>query len=106
MSGTQNRRSTRQYVKLLKIKGELVVWMGDRLDFSQLQRRMAGPVRVAALAKKAPASFVAFDVLQHTGRDYTGEPLRVRRRRLEAMLPGLAPPLQITPATRDFDTAQ
>ena len=88
------------------LDGELVVWNDGHLDFGQLQRRMAGPSRVGALARKALASYVAFDVLQLAGRDLAAEPLRVRRRRLEALLPGLSPPLQITPATRDFDTAR
>jgi ATP-dependent DNA ligase len=88
------------------LDGELVVWDGNRLDFSQLQRRLAGPSRAPALARYRPASYVAFDILQIGDRDLSGEPLRVRRRRLEAILPGLAPPLQITPATRDRDVAE
>jgi ATP-dependent DNA ligase len=47
-----------------------------------------------------------FDCLQVRGADLTGEPLRTRRRRLEGLLPGLRPPLQITPATRDRDVAR
>jgi ATP-dependent DNA ligase len=78
-----------------------VVWDGARLDFSQLLRRMASPARAPALARARPASFVLFDVLQHRGRDLAGEPFRSRRRALESILPSLARPLQITPATRD-----
>jgi ATP-dependent DNA ligase len=88
------------------LDGELVVWDGDRLDFSQLQRRVISPAHAASLAARVPASYVAFDVLQYRGRDLGGEPLRVRRRQLEAILPTLKPPLQITPATRDRDVAQ
>jgi ATP-dependent DNA ligase len=88
------------------VDGELVVWDGTRLDFSQLLRRMAGPARAPALARARPASFVMFDVLQHRGRELAGEPFRARRRVLESILPSLAPPLQITPATRDRAVAQ
>ncbi len=38
------------------VDGELVIWNGDRLDFSQLQRRLASPSRAAALARALPAS--------------------------------------------------
>jgi ATP-dependent DNA ligase len=88
------------------VDGELVVWDGARLDFSQLLRRMAGPARAPALARARPASYVMFDVLAHQGRDLAGEPFRTRRRVLESILPGLAPPLQITPATRDRAVAE
>jgi ATP-dependent DNA ligase len=88
------------------VDGELVVWNGQQLDFSQLLRRLASPAKAAALARARPASYVLFDVLQFAGEDLTGEPYRVRRRRLEAILPSLAPPLQIVPATRDRAVAE
>jgi ATP-dependent DNA ligase len=87
------------------LDGELVVYNGQRLDFAQLQRRVAAPARAAALSRGNPASYVVFDALWVGGRDLTVEPLGVRRRELEALLPGLVPPLQITPATRDRDVA-
>lgn len=85
------------------VDGELVIWNGERLDFAQLQRRMASPDR--ALARTLPASYVIFDVLQYDGRDLAGQPQRVRRRQLEAVLHTLTPPLQIVPSTRDRDIA-
>lgn len=88
------------------LDGELVVWGGDALDFSQLQRRVASPARAATLAKAKPASFMAFDILALRGTDLTGQPLRVRRRRLQSLVTDLHPPLQITPATRDRASAQ
>jgi ATP-dependent DNA ligase len=88
------------------VDGELVVWDGNRLDFSQLLRRLGGPARAPALARERPASYVMFDVLQHRGRDLAGEPFRARRRVLESILPELAPPLQITPATRERVVAE
>lgn len=44
--------------------GELVGWLGERLDFDALQRRMTTSKRTLAdLVRNEPASFVAFDVL-------------------------------------------
>lgn len=81
----------------LKINGELVIWNGDRLDFSQLQRRLASPSRAAALARALPASYVLFDVLQYGGRDLSDEPQRARRRQLESILHTLTPPCRSCP---------
>jgi ATP-dependent DNA ligase len=95
------------------LDGELVIWdpVADRLDFGALQQRMASrpQARHAARSQPAtfsrPASFVAFDLLAHDGQAWTDRPLRERRRRLEALVPDLRPPLQVTPATRDRDVA-
>jgi ATP-dependent DNA ligase len=87
------------------VDGELVVWDGARLDFSQLLRRLAGPGRAPALARARPASLILFDLLQLRGSDLAAEPLRTRRRRLESLIADLAPPLQVTPATRDREVA-
>jgi ATP-dependent DNA ligase len=59
------------------LDGELVVWDGQHLDFTALQRRMASPARARSWARTTPASYVAFDVLHLKGRDLTVEPLRV-----------------------------
>jgi ATP-dependent DNA ligase len=88
------------------LDGEMVVWGGIELDFSQLQRRIASPARAAVLARSKPASFMAFDILALRGVDLTDEQFRTRRRRLQSLVPVLAPPLQITPATRDRAIAQ
>jgi ATP-dependent DNA ligase len=88
------------------LDGELLIWGGTELDFSQLQRRIASPARAPALARTKPASFMAFDILALRGHDLTGDQLRTRRRHLQALVTDLAPPLQITPATRDRATAQ
>jgi ATP-dependent DNA ligase len=51
------------------LDGELVIWDTDRdgLDFAALQRRLASAPRVARLAARQPASFVAFDILLSPG---------------------------------------
>lgn len=84
------------------LDGEAVVWGGDRLDFDALQRRMgAGAATARRLAAEQPASFVAFDVLAVLGRDVRGMPLSDRRRLLEELAAGFAPPLELSPATTD-----
>jgi ATP-dependent DNA ligase len=88
------------------LDGELVVWGGEEFDFSQLQRRIASPARAASLARAKPASFMVFDILSLRGTDLMDEQLRVRRRRLQGLVTDLAPPLQITPATKDRAVAQ
>jgi hypothetical protein len=89
------------------LDGELVVWDGEsgRLDFTALQRRVIAPARAGAYARQRPASVVAFDLLAEAGEPLASRPLRERRQRLEALVPLLEPPLQVTPATRDRDVA-
>lgn len=57
--------------------------------------------RLAAVAKRRPAQFVAFDVLAAAGDDVRARPLRERRRILEAALSGLASPLVLCQQTGD-----
>ena len=49
---------------------------------------------------------MVFDVLAAGGDDLRGEPLRVRRRRLEDLLADAQPPLMLSPATTDREQAQ
>jgi ATP-dependent DNA ligase len=59
---------------------------------------------VRKLAGEIPASFVAFDLLALGDRDLRSAPLSERRALLEELSP--APPVYITPATRDRATAE
>jgi ATP-dependent DNA ligase len=52
-----------------------------------------------------PASVVFFDLLCEGDRDLRKAPFHERRASLESLLAGVAPPLHLTPATRDRDTA-
>jgi ATP-dependent DNA ligase len=61
---------------------------------------------VAKLAKEAPASFVAFDVLAVDGRSVMARPQAERRARLEKLLAKAKPPLYVTPVTRDRSVAR
>jgi DNA ligase-1 len=69
------------------LDGEIVAWdeAGPRL-FGDLQPRL-GRTRVpAALRRRAPVRFVAYDLLEAGGQDVRGEPLDARRARLLKLL--------------------
>ncbi|MDX6285333.1 MAG: hypothetical protein QOG53_818 [Frankiales bacterium] len=89
------------------VDGELIVVVGDRLDFDSLQLRLhPAESRVRRLAGEVPASFVAFDLLAIGDDSMMDEGFGVRRKRLERALKKAKPPIHLTPATEDFETAQ
>jgi ATP-dependent DNA ligase len=89
------------------IDGEVVVAVGDRLDFEALQQRIhPAESRVNMLAEKTPASFVAFDLLAVGDEDLREAPFRDRRARLEEILAKAKPPIHVTPATTDRSVAE
>jgi ATP-dependent DNA ligase len=89
------------------IDGEIVVAGEGGLDFWALQQRIhPAASRVAMLAASTPASFIAFDVLVLGDDDLTGEPFAHRRAMLERALAGAAPPIHLTPITRDEQLAR
>jgi ATP-dependent DNA ligase len=82
--------------------GEIVIATSSGLDFDALQLRLhPAASRVAKLVKEQPASFVAFDLLAEAGRDLRDVPLVERRAALERVLADVAPPVYLTPVTRD-----
>jgi ATP-dependent DNA ligase len=88
------------------VDGEIVIATKSGLDFDALQLRLhPAASRVAKLAKECPSSFVAFDLLAEDGHAIMKLPQGDRRARLEKMLRGAAPPVYLTPATRDRHTA-
>lgn len=88
------------------LDGEIVIVTGSGLDFDLLQLRLhPAASRVALLSKQTPASFVFFDVLAEGDRDLRGLPFEERRGELEKMLSKVAPPIHVTPATRDRNIA-
>jgi ATP-dependent DNA ligase len=91
------------------IDGEIVVadTVRNTLDFETLQQRIhPAASRVKLLSEQTPASFIAFDLLALDGEDLTGQPMAQRREALERALADARPPVHITPATRDLETAR
>src|SRR5213076_2728979 len=72
------------------------------LDFEALLLRIhPAASRVKLLAAQAPASFVVWDLLALGNEDLRPMPFAVRRERLEQALADAAPPVHLSPATRD-----
>jgi ATP-dependent DNA ligase len=89
------------------IDGEIVIAGDGGLDFWALQQRIhPAASRVAMLAAKTPASFIAFDLLALGDDDLTVTPFAHRRAALERALATAAPPVHLTPITRDENTAR
>ncbi|MDT7650013.1 MAG: hypothetical protein QOI36_1419, partial [Pseudonocardiales bacterium] len=119
--GSRNERPmTRYFPEVVKavlahfperavVDGEIVVADTARnaLDFEALQQRIhPAASRVKLLAEQTPASFIAFDLLALGDDDLTEKPLEDRRAALERAFADAPPPIHLTPATRDIDTAR
>jgi ATP-dependent DNA ligase len=88
------------------LDGEIVVANENALDFDALQLRIhPAASRVKLLSQEIPASIVFFDLLAEGDRDLRGMPFQDRRRILQSLLSSAAPPLHLTPATGDLNTA-
>jgi ATP-dependent DNA ligase len=88
------------------IDGEIVVVVGDRLEFEVLQQRIhPAASRVKLLSQQTPARFITFDLLALDDVDYTTLPFQQRRVALEQALASASAPIHLTPATRDHDVA-
>ncbi|MFN2385159.1 MAG: ATP-dependent DNA ligase, partial [Thermoanaerobaculia bacterium] len=89
------------------VDGEIVIAGESGLDFEALLLRIhPAASRVKLLAEQTPASFVAWDLLALGAEDLREEPLAARRARLEQTLAGAAPPVHLSPATRDRALAE
>jgi ATP-dependent DNA ligase len=89
------------------LDGELVVARDGTLDFDALQMRLhPAASRVAMLSQKTPSSIVFFDILCEGDQDLRLVPFAERRRRLEALISPLPPPVHLTPATKDRALAE
>jgi ATP-dependent DNA ligase len=89
------------------VDGEVFVPTGDRLDFDALLNRIhPAASRVNLLAQETPASFVGFDLLAIGDDSLMATRLRDRRARLEEALAPAKPPVYLTRATQDLETAQ
>ena len=88
------------------VDGEIVIATPHGLDFDLLQLRLhPAASRVAKLAGETPAEFVAFDLLAAGGQDIRASAFEKRRDRLETLLKRIAPPVHLTPMTRDREVA-
>jgi ATP-dependent DNA ligase len=89
------------------LDGEIVIALGDALDFEALQLRLhPAASRVKLLAKETPASVVFFDILCVDSDDLRATAFEKRRATLESLLARAAAPLHLTPATRDRAVAE
>ena len=89
------------------LDGEIVIASPSGLDFDALQLRVhPAASRVQMLSRQTPASIVFFDLLALGDRNLTSTPLVERRAALEDLLAAAAPPLHLTPATRDHAVAE
>jgi len=82
------------------LDGEVLAFRDGRpLPFSALQQRIGRQKQVARKARDVPVVFMAFDVLEHAGRDIRVAPLSVRRSILEALVSavGTAAPRSAAP---------
>jgi ATP-dependent DNA ligase len=88
------------------LDGEIVVAHNGELDFEALQLRIhPAASRVRLLSQQSPASIVFFDLLCHRDQDLRREPFQSRRQELESLLSSVAPPIHLTPATRELSVA-
>jgi len=84
------------------LDGEVVIARDGALDFDALLLRIhPAASRVAMLAERTPASFVAWDLLALDDEVLLHTPQGERRARLEQALAGARPPIHLTPLTRD-----
>jgi ATP-dependent DNA ligase len=96
----------KQLPKRCVLDGEIVIAIGEALEFEALQMRLhPAASRVQKLAKEIPASVVFFDLLAEGTEDLTQVAFERRRERLCDLLGDAEPPLHVTPATRDRGTA-
>ncbi|MFO0553003.1 MAG: ATP-dependent DNA ligase [Polyangiaceae bacterium] len=78
-----------------------------QLDFEALQQRIhPAATRVNMLAAEMPAAIVFWDLLALGDEDLMKTPFETRRARLEEVLANAAPPIHLTPATRDRALAE
>jgi ATP-dependent DNA ligase len=96
----------KQLPKRCVLDGEIVIAQDGRLEFDSLQMRLhPAASRVKMLSEKIPASVVFFDLLAHGSRSLCERPFAERRAALEKLLRDADPPVHLTPATRDRQTA-
>jgi DNA ligase-1 len=80
------------------LDGEILAFRDERpLPFSALQQRIGRHKQVAQMVRAVPVVFMAYDILEHGGRDIRDTPLHVRRERLVELLTGKEGVLRTSP---------
>jgi DNA ligase-1 len=80
------------------IDGEILAWDTTRSaphPFAQLQKRIGRKTVPKSLLTEAPAKILAYDLLEHLGRDIRDQPFAARRARLATILSDLPPTLPL-----------
>ena len=88
------------------IDGELLPWLeGRALPFAQLQRRIGRKKLGPAILAEVPVVLIAYDLLEHEGRDVRHESLAWRRARLETLVgpSGIASRVLLSPIVSGAD---
>jgi len=97
---------SRQFV----LDGEIVILQDGQLSFDDLLLRIhPAASRIQKLSRETPASYLLFDLLvDDHGKSFVNRPLSERRQRLEQFVKaiGRQKPIRLSPATRDYATAQ
>ncbi|MEU7822985.1 ATP-dependent DNA ligase [Catellatospora sp. NPDC049133] len=90
------------------VDGELVIWDagGGKTSFALLHRRLTAGRAITAEVLAHPAVLVLFDLLHDGQAELLRNPLWQRRARLEQLLAGAPPQLQLCPQTCDPDEAR
>jgi ATP-dependent DNA ligase len=90
------------------VDGELIIWnqASGRTSFADLQRRITAGPRIVRQAREHSATYVLFDVLADPTGVLITRSLAERRRRLERLLEGAPPALQLCPQTQDLAQAR
>ena len=90
------------------VDGEILVWKADApASFADLQKRIGRKSVSAKLQAELPAVLVAYDLLEHEGRDLRGLPQAERRLLLEAVVAEVAcERLKLSPLIRADDWTQ
>jgi len=81
------------------LDGEVLPWKsGTPLPFTQMQRRIGRKELGAKILSEVPVVLVAFDLLEHGGRDVREEPLEWRRAELEKIITVLGATNHVIPS--------
>lgn len=83
------------------LDGEILVWLPGEdqpAPFALLQQRIGRKTLTRKVLAGAPATFVAYDLLEAGGHDLRSLPLHARRAQLEALLAGTG--LRVSPLVR------